>query len=198
MGGRTGRHAAMVAAALMLGLVSVAGCAQDAGPSPSPAPTPAPLPVLGMPGTRSSPAGQYGWGGPAGMGGGMHKVVPDGAGGWREATAMMFATGPDCLGAAGGQGRQAPVLVAGLAGVLVESYEPVVPFGGSDPGEVTQAYALAVGGQTLCLFLTWNSMSTTEEELAPMLAILDTIRAQSEPGAGVRIVFTLDDGWDTG
>lgn len=199
MGDRLGHGRRSRVAVLMtvLALASLAGCEAEATPT-APLDPPPPLPELPMPGTVSSPAGEYGWGGPAGTGGGMHKVVRDGQGGWRQATAMGFEAGPDCRARISTQAPQEQVRVAGLAGILVESYEEAAPNGWSGRSDVTHAYALAVGDRTLCLYLMWDSQTTTDEESAAMTRILETIRAEPEWGGGVRIVFTLDEGWDTG
>ncbi len=89
-----------------------------------------------------------------------------------------------------------PVRVAGLDGVFVEPYEPAVGF--SQVGdEITRGYALAVGDRTLCVYLTWHP-TTTQAELHSAMDILTTLRAQPIGRDGIRITFTLPDGWDTG
>lgn len=167
----------------------------SAVPEVSPTPTPEPagsLPALRFPSTRGG-SGEYGWGGFPGARGGMHRVVGDGNGA-REATAMFFEVGADCLKAS--REQQTPVRVAGFDGVSVEPYEPPVPFNNVGD-EITRAYALAVGDRTLCVYLTWHP-ATTDDELAAAVRILDTLRAEPIGENQVRIVFTLEDVWDTG
>jgi hypothetical protein len=151
------------------------------------------LPALRLPGTRSSPAGKYGWEGGLGERAGMHRVIevreP------REATAMVFEVGPECLRST--QTPRVPVRVAALDGVSVEPYEPPVTFGSLSAGTVTRAYALAVGDRTLCVYLTWND-ATTAAELDEAVRILDTLEAEPISASRIRLVFTLEDGWDIG
>jgi hypothetical protein len=153
------------------------------------------LPALQMPGTRVSPAGDYGWqaAGPDVVGG-MHRVVED-RDGAREATAMIFAVGPECLADQQG-GQPSRVTVAGLEGTVIDQYQPVMPFNGVGD-EITRAHALTVGDRTLCVFVTWHP-TTSEDELRAALEIVDTIRAQPVGRQGIRITFRLPDGWDTG
>lgn len=183
-------NAARIAVAVAaLALAPLVGCANLV--------TPSALPALRLPGTTASPAGEYGWEGGPGerpWGGGMHQVIEDGNDA-REATAMLFAVGAGCLTA--NQEQLAPVRVAGFGGVSVEPYEPPVAFGGPDGNEITRAYALAVGGRTLCVYLTWHP-ATTADELDAAVKILDTLRAMPIGADRIRIVLTLEDGWDTG
>ena len=147
--------------------------------------------MLGLPGARGGPAGEYGWEGGPGARTGMHKVT-EAAGG--EVTALIFGVGPDCL--AGGGGPEAvPVRIADLDGVSIEPYEPPVMFAGDDA--ITRAHALAVADRTLCVFLTWHP-TTPAEDLAAAEDVLDTIRAVPVGEDHIRITFTLDTGWDTG
>jgi hypothetical protein len=88
------------------------------------------------------------------------------------------------------------VSVAGFDGISIERYEPAVPFN-NDGDEITRAYALAVDNRILCVYVTWHA-TTTEEELRAALDILDTIQAQPIGPDGIRITFTLPDGWDSG
>ena len=153
------------------------------------------LPKLRLPGTRASPAGEYGWeGAPGGHGAGMHRVIGDGNDA-REATAMLFAVGDGCLKA--GREQQVPLRVAGFDAVSVEPYEPPVTFGRQDGVEITRAYAVAVGDRTLCVYITRHP-ATTDDELDAAVRILDTLRAEPIDEARIRIVFTLGSGWDTG
>lgn len=173
----------------------------SASPSPPAEVTPIPyasLPVRPLPGTRYSPAGEYGWEGgpgPESWGAGMHKVIEDGQE-VRESTALLFKVGADCLAMREGQPSQ-PVRVGGFEGVSVEPYEPPVTFGGPDGDEITRAHALAVGDRTLCVFLTWHS-DTTADELEAAAQALDTLRAVPIGNDRIRITFTLDEGWDIG
>lgn len=165
-------------------------------PSASRAPIPsaaATLPRLSLPRSRGGPPGEYGWEGGAGERAGMHLVIED-PGDIREATAMIFAVGADCLTAS--REQRTSVRVAGFDGVSVEPYEPPVPFNNVGD-EITRAYALAVGDRTLCVYLTWHPTTTTDE-LGAAVRILDTLRAEPIGEDRIRVVFTLEDEWDTG
>ena len=48
----------------------------------------------------------------------------------------------------------------------------------------------------VCVYLTWDA-STTPEELDAARQVVESIRGQTY-GSGIRIVFTLPEGWDTG
>ena len=78
---------------------------------------------------------------------------------------------------------------------MIEPYLP--PRGFAITGdEITRAYALPVGAQTLCVFLTWHP-STSEQELATAAENVESIQAQPI-GEHVRLTFTLPSGWDAG
>jgi hypothetical protein len=66
-----------------------------------------------------------------------------------------------------------------------------------EDGQTTGAYALAIGGRTLCIYLTWDR-STTADELDAARQVVESIRGQAYATSGIRITFTLHDGWDTG
>lgn len=154
------------------------------------------LPNLGLPGmSPNEPAGEYGWE-TGQLASGMHRVI-ESEDPSRESTAMLFESGPDCLGAAWDERDAADVRVAGFDGTLIEPYEPVKTFITPKGDEITRAYALAVQDRTLCVFVTWHA-TTTEDELQEALDVLETIRAEAFGADGVRIVFTLPAGWDTG
>jgi hypothetical protein len=61
----------------------------------------------------------------------------------------------------------------------------------------TAAYALPIADRTLCVYLRWDS-ATTPEELDAARAVVDSIRGEPHEEQGIRIVFTLPAGWDTG
>jgi hypothetical protein len=203
-------HLRLIIAALALLIV---GCSGPSGPSglsvpsgvsasPSPSliatpiesPSAAQLQALDMPGARSSPAGEYGWTGVPGSRTGMHNV--DGVDVYRM-TQMVFAVENDCF--ASGEGPEpVSVTVAGLDGWYVEPYDgPGVLFMPErEDGQTTEAYALPIDGRTLCVYLTWDA-STTPDELDAARQVVESIRGQAY-GSGIRIVFTLPRGWDTG
>ena len=174
------------------------------GPSPTStaveSPSASELPVLNMPGSRSNPAGEYGWTGMPGTRGGMHNVVTV-VDGYRM-TQIVFSINDNCFAAAEGRTPVA-VTVAGLAGSYLEPYDaPGVLFMSErEAGQTTGAYALPIDGQTLCVYLTWDA-STTPQELDAARQVVESIRGQSIHGASygtvTRIVFTLQEGWDTG
>jgi hypothetical protein len=158
--------------------------------SPSPSATPQ-LPALRLPGTTSSPAGEYGWTGRAGgFPAQLHTVEGVGE------RALIFQVGGGCREAIEKKVTR-PVHLAGFDGVAVEPYEPPVPFGAPGGDEVTRAHALAVGDRTLCVYLTW-SRDTTASELESVERVLDTLRAEPINDDLVRVTFILDSGWDTG
>ena len=174
------------------------GDGRTATPTPSLLPTQsaAALPALDMPGTRSSPAGKYGWTGSRGFRTGMHNVVSVGDG--YRMTQMVFAVDDNCFARGSGPERGA-VTVAGLDGRSVEPYVgPGTLFmPNREKGETTRAYALPIGDRTLCVYLTWDATTTTKE-LDAARRVVDSILGQPFGAHGVRIVFTLPEGWDTG
>ena len=159
------------------------------------------LPDLAMPGARRSPAGEYGWdgrlGSPTETRAGMHNVVVMPDGGYRQ-TQMVFAVENDCF--ASGEGpTPRPTTVAGLDGWYVEPYDgPGVRFIlERQRGQTTGGYALPIGDRTLCVYLTWDKTTTTDE-LAAAREVVESIRGQALGASGIRIVFTLPEGWDIG
>jgi hypothetical protein len=154
------------------------------------------LPALNLPGTRASPAGQYGFDSVLRASTGMHKFKEDGQGS-REVADLTFSV--LCDATAWDEPTQ-QVNVADFDAVYAEPYEPPVTFTGPDGDETTRAYALAVGERTLCVFLTWHE-TTTDEERAALLQIVETIRAEHIKNGRldfVRVIFELDEGWDVG
>jgi len=156
-----------------------------------------PLPDLAMPGTRGDePAGEYGWEGPSGARTGMHKVIE--LGGGSRQTQMVFTIQSDCF--AGGEGPEpVRVTVASLDGRYVEPYDgPSVTFmHRRESGETTGGYALPIGDRTLCVYFTWDATTTTDE-LDAARQVVETIRGEAYGPSGIRIIFTLPEGWDTG
>ena len=155
------------------------------------------LPNLDMPLAHSSPAGEYGWTGPPGSSTGIHNVVVLADGGYRM-TQLVFAVQNDCF--ASGEGpAPIPVTVAGLQGTYVEPYDgPGVLFMPErEDGQTTGAYALPIDDLTLCIYLTWDP-STTADELDAARQVVESIRGQVHGEGGIRIIFTLPEGWDTG
>jgi hypothetical protein len=149
------------------------------------------LPALPLPGPRGGPAGDYGWDGePHSPKSGLHRVGSNG-----EATALLFAVGPDCLKRSSDQ-RAVQRRVAGFDAEIVEPFKPPVAFNGVGD-EITRAYALAVGDRTLCVYVTWH-LTTTEADRDAALHVVDTIRAVPMYKDWVRVNFTLGRGWDTG
>ena len=125
----------------------------------------------------------------------MHKVVE---GASTQEIQMTFAAADDCF--AGAEGPEpVPITVAGLDGLYVEPYaDPSVQFIVRSEGMTTGAYALPVGDQTLCVYVSWNA-NTTAEELDSARQVVESIRArQYRETDGIQIEFTLPDGWDTG
>jgi hypothetical protein len=148
------------------------------------------LPNLPMPGFGPAPPGQYGWSSAEFGPDGLHHVLRDGS-----ETSLSFAAG-DCFPAAGND-DPVSVRVAGLDGLYLEPYEPAVTFGGPKGGETTGAYALPIGDQTLCVYLTWDP-TTPPDELEAGRKVVESIRGQLIGDYTIRINFTLPGGWDTG
>jgi hypothetical protein len=161
------------------------------------------LPALRLPGTSRRAggylAGEYGWTGALGSFNGMHSVIenPSSPWGFRQ-TQLTFAVEDDCF-AYGTDSEPEPVTVAGLDGLYVEPYEdPAVQFAPNPQGAATTgAYGLGIGDRTLCLYLTWDA-ATTPDELNAAREVLESIRGQPFGEDGIRIIFTLPAGWDTG
>jgi hypothetical protein len=175
----------------------VVGVTSSTSPAPAHAPLESPsLPALDLPGTRASPAGEYGFDSVLRGTHGMHKVVEDGQD-YREVADLSFSVLCD---ATEWDEPTQPVKVAGFDGVYAEPYEPPVTYTGPDGDETTRAYALAVGDRTLCVYLTWHE-TTTDAERDALLQIVETIRAEHIKNGRqdfVRAIFTLDEGWDVG
>lgn len=189
--------AAVVVASLVALNVLGGGTIPMVGSSPSPIPSPSTdsLPLPRLPGMTASPAGEYGWVGGPSSSVGMHKINEQER---RPVASLTFGVSPFCLGTS--EDREAvPVRVAGFDGVSIEPFERSVIYGGGqswiDP--VTRAYELAVADRFLCVWLAWNA-TTTADELAAVEDILDTLRAVPVGEHGIRITFTLDEGWDRG
>lgn len=210
---RTRRQlAALVLAAVLttlaVGAIAVGGnrltlpTTPEQTPQASPIPS-ASLPALGLPGTSRSAggfvAGEYGWTGALGSFSGMHSVVenPGSPNDFRQ-TQLTFAVENDCF-AHGIEVEPVPVTVAGHDGLYVEPYEDPARQFAVDPqaAATTGAYALAIGDRTLCFYLTWDA-DTTPDELEAARRVLETFRGQPYGPDGIRINFTLPDGWDTG
>jgi hypothetical protein len=150
-----------------------------------------------MPTAYAGPAGEYGWTGVPGSRAGMHKVVVVGDTDSYRMTQIVYAVESDCF--ASGEGPEpVPMTVAGLDGWYVEPYDgPGVLFMPErEEGQTTGAYALPIGDRTLCVYLTWDQ-STTPDELNAARRVVESIRGQAY-FAGIRIIFTLPEGWDTG
>ncbi len=185
----------------MLAALTLAGCTSDL--SPSVAVSPAATPVasgfgsLRLPGTRASPPGEYGWEGQPGEGAGMHWFPGEGDDS-REAIAMRWSVGADCLsrspGAVASQEHgPVPVRLAGWDGKSIEPYLPPIGYGGGLEDATTRAYELAVGDRTVCLWLTWHA-TTTDEELDEAMRILDTLRVEPIGDSRIRIRIHVG-GW---
>ena len=208
---RAAAAVAVVVAALFVGyalgrLSPRVGDGPSATPSPSLVATPAEsppaslLPGLRLPGmSPNEPAGEYGWTGALGSRAGMHKVVGDDYSSDSRQTQLVFAIYPDCF-AHGTGAEPEPVTVAGLDGLYLEPYaDPDVLFfhRGRRGEETTGAYALPIGDRTLCVYLTWDP-DTTQDELDAARQVVESIRGQPSGEDGIRINFTLPQGWDTG
>jgi hypothetical protein len=197
----------VLAAATVVGLLAAA-CGSDVPTATSPPPasytastavvqSPPPIAELGLPGTRASPAGEYGWTGDPGSFAGMHKVVQSSDAEYSQ-TQLTFAVEDDCF-AYGTDVEPVQVTVAGLDGLYVEPYgDPGVTFMPPPRGEATTgAYALPIGDRTLCVYLTWDPDSP-QVEVEAARQVLESLRGEARGERHIRINFTLPEGWDTG
>jgi hypothetical protein len=127
----------------------------------------------------------------------MHKVVVIAGDGYRQ-TQIVFAVENDCF--AGGEApAPVPKTVAGLDGWYVEPYDGagVLFMPERESGQTTGGYALPIGDRTLCVYLTWDPTTTTDE-LHGARQVVESIRAEALGPGGIRIIFTLPEGWDIG
>ena len=192
-------------------LMLLAACSASDEPVPSasdepvpsasdePVPSASVLPGLRLPGLKpNQPAGEYGWTGDLGSRGGMHRVITDPSSDRYRETQLVFAVEEDCF-ALGTDAEPMPMTVAGFEGQYAEPYAsgPSVTFHDSDVTTTTGAYALAVGDRTLCVYLTWDP-DTTQDELEAARQVVGSIRGHVIREDGIRINFTLPEGWDTG
>jgi hypothetical protein len=206
-----GLGAAAVVVALFVGVqvLGPPGGGPGVAPTTSPEPTvtaepsvavhsPSTLPALPLPGNGPSRAGDYGWTGARGYTAGMHHVVVKQTG--SSQTQLWFAIEDDCF-AYGTDGEPESLTVAGLDARYFEPYlDPNVMFigrGAPRGAETTGAYALPVGDRTLCVYLTWDP-TTTQEQLEAARQVVESIRGQPFGPNGIRIIFTLPEGWDRG
>jgi hypothetical protein len=177
-------------------------------PEPEPEPTtttittaPTSLPRLAMPGARANDStGRFGWTGSARppSTGWMHSVTSDATGMWRQ-TQIVFSVRDECFDEVT-EVQPVPVDIAGLAGSYLEPYDGVGgPWLTLDPaGEsTTGAYAIPIADRTLCVYLRWDE-ATTPLELQSARDVVDSIQGEPFGDDGIRIVYTLPPGWDTG
>ncbi|HEX5913924.1 MAG TPA: hypothetical protein VFY54_12410 [Rubrobacter sp.] len=163
------------------------------------APLASKLPDLRLPGMNlDEPAGEYGWTGGTGARGWMHRVVENPPGQTRQ-TQLAFTVEDDCFARSLGA-EPTSVTVAELDGLYVEPYDgdsgywsTSIPSG----GETMAAYALPIGDRILCVYLRWDP-ATTPDELSAARGVVESIRGEPYGEDGIRIVFTLPFGWDTG
>jgi hypothetical protein len=164
--------------------------------SDEPVPSASMLPALGLPGARASAGGEYGWTGELGSRAGMHAPVDTAGGGYQ--TQMVFAVENDCF--ASGEGPEpVAVTVAGLDGWYVEPYDGpgVIFMPERESDQTTGGYALPIADRTLCVYLTWDQ-ATPNDALDAARQVVESVRGQPFGDNGIRITFTLPEGWDTG
>ena len=208
---RTGKLTILMLAAalttLTAGAIALGGGRETPPVTPEPSPeasaTPAAsLPALGLPGSSRRAggyvAGEFGWTGALGSIDGMHSVTEDpGSPGTFRQIQLIFAVEHDCF-TYSKDPEPTPVTISGFEGLYVEPYEdPAVLFTSPRGAATTGAYALAIGDRTLCVYLSWDP-ETTQDELEAARQVMETFRAQPFGPDGIRITFTLPDGWDTG
>lgn len=140
-----------------------------------------------LPGTTYSAAGQYWWTGSRDTGAWMHNAQ----------TQLYFTVRDDCFAEAPGSSPSA-VTVAGVDGRYLEPYLGGAPWLDSRHGEATAgAYSLSIGDRTLCVYIWWDAATTPSKRQA-LRDIVESIQARPYGEAGVQVVFTLPEGWDTG
>jgi len=162
------------------------------------------LPGLRLPGTSpNEPAGEYGWTGALGEMGWMHYVVdnPTEPQDYQEIQ-IVFAVESDCFPHAGAAELSATT-IAGYDGLFVEPYDdgPELPFDSRRKtyDDTTAAHALHIGDRTLCVYVNWRS--NVSELVLSRSGAFDAVESiQAEPFGedGIRIVFEVPSGWDTG
>jgi hypothetical protein len=120
----------------------------------------------------------------------MHWVEDGG-----EVANMIFAVEDSCF-TPDSDAAPVPVTIAGFEGSYLEPAEPPAPF--ENVGDATtRAYELTIGAGTLCVYATWHP-TTTADQVAATLAIVDSLRAEHHEDGGIRINFTTTARWDTG
>jgi hypothetical protein len=141
------------------------------------------------------PPGVYAWIGEPGEWTAIHSVTEEGSG-YRQAQ-VVFAVESDCF--AGGEG---PDPASGFIGGRRFTYvEPYVQMDGRQVmffergEETTGAWAIAVGDRLLCVYLS-RDPTTTRDELEGAWELVYSIQAEPMGDGGVRMTFTLPDGWD--
>ena len=167
-----------------------------------PLPSGATLPELGLPDARPNQrGGQHGWTGALHATGWMHRVIENRCSPGYRQTNLAFRVESDCftdvLDAAGAEPEE--VIVAGVDALYLEGHTTnrSIMLPSPEGGETTAAYALPIDGRTLCVYLTWDP-ATTQDELNAARGVVESIRGEADGLNGVRIIFTLTGGWDTG
>lgn len=171
-------------------------------PSIEPQPSASMLPELGLPDARPNQrGGQHGWTGALHARAGMHRVIENRCSSGFRQTQLVFAVQNDCfpdsLVATGAEPQT--VTVAGLDGLYLEgnTTDRTMLFSTPKGGETTGAYALPIGDRTLCVYLTWDP-ATTPDELTAVRQVVESIHGEANGPSGIRIIFRLPGGWDTG
>jgi len=209
---KVGLAAAAVALVAVIG-IGLAG--PDRGvshPSPTPpsetesptaaeSPTSSILPVRGLPGGGpGARAGDYGWRGhPGGSIGWLHHVIGEGE--TLRQTQIVFAVKDDCFATGEGLAPRA-LKIAGYDALQVEPYPEQylegIYLNHTMAADIPiSAYALSIDGFTLCVYTAWERNSTPAD-LDALRQVLESIRGQAVGEDSLRILFTLDAGWDTG
>ena len=112
---------------------------------------------------------------------------------------LLFTLEDDCF--AHGDGPEpVPLTIGAFDARLVDPFEAEIPqrflFHNMDVAGMA-AYQLAVADRTLCAFLSWDP-DTTAATVDLGRAVIESIRAEPIGSTGIRVVFTTEEGWDTG
>lgn len=179
-----------VTAAAIIGVNLLSEGPTVGGPSagstlpPIPSLSPVPLPVdaaivYGWPGVRSNPAGRYSWN--VRHESWMHNPNNEGVG-----VSITFSASSNAY-----ESGPTTVTVAGYNGTYQE-----LPTGADGPRK--ELWIVDIGTTRVAITVAAEP-STTEADLAEAYAIIESIRNEPKThGAGVRLTFTLPNGWDSG
>ena len=135
------------------------------------------------PGTTPRPGGVYAWDIEVGITKWMHSVSEG------SSVELRFALDTQVGPLPAGE----PVTVAGFAGTLSE-----VPGGSREQNVKSYRYVVDMEDVRILIAIGQNA-DTSEADLARARTVIESIQREAKPnGKGYRLIFTLDDNWDSG